>query len=58
MKGFVVVGEGGHLGYGEYTYFVLSRDEAENILEDVRSEHPEMRVVPAVLLIGDEVPSR
>jgi len=40
-----------HLGYGTYTYFTLNQEEAEGILDDVREEQPDMRVVPAELYL-------
>lgn len=55
IKGYAIVMDGPDSrqvpGYGDYTYFALSDGSAEDILDDVREEHPELRVVPAELVL-------
>ena len=48
-SGFAIMAPRNNLGYDGYSYFTESRYEAENILDDVRAEHPELMIVPAVL---------
>ena len=58
VRGFAIVatGEPGgwQLGYSNrYTHFARDREEAEDMLDEVGDEHPEMRVVHATLTIHD-----
>ena len=56
VKGFAIVVSDGQLGYDGYTYFTTSVDTAENILDEVRDEFPDLRVVPAVIQY-DQLPN-
>lgn len=49
VNGFTIVISDGQLGYDGYTYFTTNKDTADNILDEVRDEFPDLRVVPAVL---------